>query len=211
MFVVILFTWEQTSTKAASYLTVMARRWPLVMKPKINSSPSTRAKTQVLLFWTSSACSIYSTLFSSFFWVVSNSYKAYRKKFKQLLHVKFHRNNISRKPKKFATTNFCSCNSVVNILCTNLYVMYNLFTMNSWMYMWQSRVEIEGYSVSNFDHIAAFKAPYCWTSIKGRAYTRFVDAWISNKSTKRISAPPLMEDQSYGASNAVKRLKYATE
>ena len=27
--------------------------------------------------------------------------------------------------------------------------------------MWQSRVEIEGYSVAYFDRIAAFKAPYC--------------------------------------------------
>ena len=28
------------------------------------------------------------------------------------------------------------------------------------LYMWQSRVEIEGYSVAYFDRIAAFKAPY---------------------------------------------------
>ena len=45
--------------------------------------------------------------------------------------------------------------------------------------MWQSRVEIEGYSVVNLDCVAAFKAPYNWTSIKGRAssYVRmcFVD------------------------------------
>ena len=27
-------------------------------------------------------------------------------------------------------------------------------------HMWQSRVEIEGYSIAYFDHIAAFKAPY---------------------------------------------------
>ena len=27
-----------------------------------------------------------------------------------------------------------------------------------------------------FDCIAAFKAPYCWTSIKGGAHTRFVDS-----------------------------------
>ena len=27
-------------------------------------------------------------------------------------------------------------------------------------HMWQSRVEIESYSVAYFDHIAAFKAPY---------------------------------------------------
>ena len=28
------------------------------------------------------------------------------------------------------------------------------------IYMWQSRVEIEGYSVAYFDRIAAFEAPY---------------------------------------------------
>ena len=32
------------------------------------------------------------------------------------------------------------------------------------MYMWQSRVKIEGYSVTHFDHIAVFEAPYHWTS-----------------------------------------------
>ena len=35
---------------------------------------------------------------------------------------------------------------------------------HSWLfcelYMWQSRVEIEGYSVAYFERIAAFKAPY---------------------------------------------------
>ena len=29
-------------------------------------------------------------------------------------------------------------------------------------YMWQSRVEIEGYSVAYFDRIAVFEAPYRW-------------------------------------------------
>ena len=33
--------------------------------------------------------------------------------------------------------------------------------------MWQSRVEIEGYSVAYFDRIAAFKAPYRLSSVKG--------------------------------------------
>ena len=28
------------------------------------------------------------------------------------------------------------------------------------IYMWQSHVEVEGYSVAYFDHIAAFEAPY---------------------------------------------------
>ena len=47
-------------------------------------------------------------------------------------------------------------------------------------YMWQSRVEFEGYSVAYFDCIVAFEAPYRWTSAKGGAHTCFVDAWISN-------------------------------
>ena len=42
--------------------------------------------------------------------------------------------------------------------------------------MWQSRVEIEGYSIAYFDHIAVFEAPYRWTSVKGGTHTRFVDA-----------------------------------
>ena len=57
--------------------------------------------------------------------------------------------------------------------------------------MWHSRVESKGYSVAYFDCIAAFEEPYCWTSVKGEAHTRFVDAWISNESTKQVWAPPL--------------------
>ena len=45
--------------------------------------------------------------------------------------------------------------------------------------MWQSRVEIEGYSVAYFDRIVAFKVPYRWISIKGGAHMRFVDSWDS--------------------------------
>ena len=40
-----------------------------------------------------------------------------------------------------------------------------------WTYMWQSRVEIDDYSVAYFDHIAVFEAPYRWTSVKGEAHT----------------------------------------
>ena len=57
-------------------------------------------------------------------------------------------------------------------------------------HLWRSHVEIEGYSVAYFDHIAVFEAPYLWTSVKGGARTCFIDAWISNKSTKCIWAPP---------------------
>ena len=70
--------------------------------------------------------------------------------------------------------------------------------------MWQScvHVEIEVYSVTYFDHTAAFEAPYRWTSIKGwGAHTCFIDAWISNKLMKCIWAPPLMEVQQYAISN----------
>ena len=42
--------------------------------------------------------------------------------------------------------------------------------------MWQSRVEIKGYSVVYFDRIAVFEAPYRWTSVNGGAHTCFVDA-----------------------------------
>ena len=42
--------------------------------------------------------------------------------------------------------------------------------------MWQSRLEIEGYSVAYFDRIAAFEALYCWTSVKGGTHMRFVDS-----------------------------------
>ena len=59
-------SWEQTSTKAASYLTAAARRWPSVMNPKINLPPSTGAKTQVLLFWTYRCLQHISSLFSRF-------------------------------------------------------------------------------------------------------------------------------------------------
>ena len=56
-------------------------------------------------------------------------------------------------------TAFVRCREVVRfsegpLLEVRLYiVMYPT-------YVWQSRVEIEGYSVAYFDRIAAFKAPY---------------------------------------------------
>ena len=40
-----------------------------------------------------------------------------------------------------------------------------------YLYMWQSRVEIEHYSVAYFDRIAVFKALLCRTSVKGGADT----------------------------------------
>ena len=56
--------------------------------------------------------------------------------------------------------------------------------------MWQSRVEIKGYSVMYFDRIAVFEAPYHWTSVKDGAHMCFMDALISNESMKHIWAPP---------------------
>ena len=44
-----------------------------------------------------------------------------------------------------------------------------------YMYMWQSRVEIEHYSVAYFDCITVFEVLYRSTSIKGGAHTRYVD------------------------------------
>ena len=59
--------------------------------------------------------------------------------------------------------------------------------------MWQSRVEIEGYSVTYFNRIAAFKATYRGTSVMGGAHTCFVDARLSNESTNsKTSLRPVM-------------------
>ena len=55
--------------------------------------------------------------------------------------------------------------------------------------MWQSCVEIEGYSVVYLDRIAAFKAPYRWTSVKGGAHMRFVDLLDIHATTKRAYEP----------------------
>ena len=56
--------------------------------------------------------------------------------------------------------------------------------------MWQSRVEIEGYSITYFNHITAFEAVYHWTSIKGGAHMCFVDLLDIHASTKYVWAPP---------------------
>ena len=79
------------------------------------------------------------------------------------------------------------------------------------LHIWQSRVEIEGYSVAYFDRIVAFEAPYCWTSIKGGTHMRFVDSWDIHTSTKRNDVSPLTEAQRYGTSKPTMRLKYVME
>ena len=80
-----------------------------------------------------------------------------------------------------------------------------------WIYMWQFHIEIDGYSITYFDHITAFKAPYCWTSIKGGAHMHFVDSLDIHESTKLVWAPPLTEVQAYVASSTAMRSKYMTE
>ena len=56
-------------------------------------------------------------------------------------------------------------------------------------------MEIEGYSVTYFDHIAAFEVPYHWTSVKGGSHMRFVDSLDIHTSMKHVWAPPLTEVQ----------------
>ena len=88
-------------------------------------------------------------------------------------------------------------------------IMFDFYP--GWPHIWQSHVEIKGYSVTYFDRITAFEVPYCWASIKGGAHTRFVGLLDIPASTKGIWAPPLVEVQRYGASNTVMRLKYVME
>ena len=78
-------------------------------------------------------------------------------------------------------------------------------------YMWQSHVEIEGYSVVYFNCIAAFEVPYRWTSVKGGPHMCFVDSLDIHASMKHIWALPLTEVQWYGALKAAMQLKYTTE
>ena len=77
--------------------------------------------------------------------------------------------------------------------------------------MWQSRVEIEDYSVTYFDRIVAFEAPYRWTSAKGGVHMCSIDSLDVYASMKRVWAPPLAEVQRYGASKATMHSKYTTE
>ena len=65
--------------------------------------------------------------------------------------------------------------------------------------MWTSRVEIEDYSIANFDRITAFKAPYSWTSVKAGTHTHFIYSLDIHTSMKHVWALPLTEVQRYGA------------
>ena len=77
--------------------------------------------------------------------------------------------------------------------------------------MWQSCVEIGGYSVAYFDRIVAFEALYRWTFVKAGADMWFVDSFDIYASTKHVWPPPLMEVQGYGASNIAMLSKYSME
>ena len=51
------------------------------------------------------------------------------------------------------------------------------------LHVWQSRVEIEHYSVVYFTRITAFEPMYCRTSIKGRAHTHCTYMYLSGTRT----------------------------
>ena len=78
-------------------------------------------------------------------------------------------------------------------------------------HMWQSHVEIGGYSVAYFDRIAAFEAPHHWTSVKGRAHMHLVYSLEIDASTKHVWALAFLEVQWYGTSNTAMWSKYAME
>ena len=52
--------------------------------------------------------------------------------------------------------------------------------------MWQSRVEIEHYSIAYFNRVTAFEALYRSTSIKGGARTCYVDLSDIDGASLRI-------------------------
>ena len=59
-------------------------------------------------------------------------------------------------------------------------------TYSIMFYVWQSHVEIEGYSITYFNRIAAFEVSYHRTSVKGRAYTHFVDSSDIHATTLHV-------------------------
>ena len=58
-------------------------------------------------------------------------------------------------------------------------------------YMGQFCIEITDYICCVFDHIVAFKALYCWTSVKGGVHTCFVDSLAIHTSMKHVWTLPL--------------------
>ena len=55
---------------------------------------------------------------------------------------------------------------------------------NDFKNMWQSRVEIGGYSIAYFDCITAFEAPYRWTSVTNEAHTCDIVSLDTHTSSK---------------------------
>ena len=57
---------------------------------------------------------------------------------------------------------FCACRVKLHLMTLVIVILYydSFNTGVSDMYLWQSHVEIEGYSVAYFDRIVAFKVPY---------------------------------------------------
>ena len=58
-----------------------------------------------------------------------------------------------------------------------LHALVTICQYDGWKFgpMWQSYVEIKEYSVIYFNRVAAFKAVYHRTSVKGEAHMHFVD------------------------------------
>ena len=54
------------------------------------------------------------------------------------------------------------------------------------LYVWQSRVEIEHYSVAYFDRIAPFEALLRRTSVKGGVHTRCVNVASIDEFAQRV-------------------------
>ena len=70
------------------------------------------------------------------------------------------------------------------------------------LFLSQSHVGIENYSVVYFKCITAFKVRYHWSSVEGRAHMHFVNSLDIYTSAKHIWAPHV---QQYNASNTVMR------
>ena len=66
--------------------------------------------------------------------------------------------------------------------------------------MWQSRVEIEHYSIAYFDHVTAFEALYRSTSIKGGARMCYVD--LSDIDGASLHMSPV-----FNGSTAIQRIE----
>ena len=60
----------------------------------------------------------------------------------------------------------------------------NIFPI--YIYMWQSRIEIEYYSVAYFERITEFDALWRWASAKSRTHTRYINALMFDASMKKI-------------------------